>query len=409
MENRKTATHTAGEALPAGTILLGRYRIDGPLGQGGFGITYVAQDLQLHRPVAIKELFPSGYVSRDRNLRTVCVYPGKEDSMAHLRMRFEQEAQILVKLQGLEGLVWVSHLFGKNNTAYYVMELLVGEDLSHRLRTGGLMTWPQLMPILGTLMNALEQIHNAGLIHRDISPDNIFLTKDGGVRLIDFGSVRAYQGSDHFTTLIKHGFAPWEQYLTKGNQGPWTDVFSLSATAYFSLTGKCPPKAPERRMNDTLIPLERLCPNVPANVCQAIRKGLAVEIENRFQSIRQLRNALMSAPAAASSPAPGMLVCLRGIMAGKSWMLPPGATLRIGRNPDCNIVYPGGTAGISRYHCTIGRAPDGSLMVRDDGSSCGTQLVGNGQAVPLPPQKWYRVNGLHVCFGGQEEFAETGR
>ena len=205
MENRKTATHTAGEALPAGTILLGRYRIDGPLGQGGFGITYVAQDLQLHRPVAIKELFPSGYVSRDRNLRTVCTCPGKEESTAHLRMRFEQEAQILMKLQGLEGLVWVSHLFSENNTAYYVMELLVGEDLSHRLRTGGVMTWPQLMPILITLMNALEQIHNTGLIHRDISPDNIFLTRDGGVRLIDFGSVRAYQGSDHFTTLIKHG------------------------------------------------------------------------------------------------------------------------------------------------------------------------------------------------------------
>ena len=409
MEYKQTLTHTGGEALPAGTILLGRYRIDGLLGQGGFGITYVALDLQLQRPVALKELFPSGYVSRGSDLQTVCVCPGKEESAAHLRMRFEQEAQILMQLQGLEGLVWVSHLFSQNNTAYYVMELLVGEDLSQRLRTGGVMTWPQLMPILGTLMNALEKIHGAGLIHRDISPDNIFLTRDGGVRLIDFGSVRSYQGSDHFTTLIKHGFAPWEQYLTKGNQGPWTDVFSLCATAYFSLTGKCPPRATERRMNDTLIPLERLCPNVPSQVCQAIRKGLAVEIGDRFSSIAQLRKALM-VPAPSPPPhAQGAVVCLRGILAGKSWMLPPGAVLRIGRSPDCNVVYPVGAAGISRYHCTIGRTPDGILLVRDDGSTCGTRLVGQGQVLPLAPQKWYRVNGLHVCFGGQEEFAETGR
>lgn len=406
MENRKT--RTAGEALPAGDILLGRYRIDGLLGQGGFGITYVAQDLHLQRPVAVKELFPSGYVSRGRDLCTVCVCPGKEESAAHLRMRFEQEAQILMKLQGLEGLVWVSHLFSENNTAYYVMELLVGEDLSHRLRTGGIMTWPQLAPILGTLMNALERIHGAGLIHRDISPDNIFLTREGGVRLIDFGSVRAYQGNDHFTALIKHGFAPWEQYLTTGKQGPWTDVFSLCATAYFCLTGRCPPRATERRMNDTLIPLERLCPNVPLNVCQAIRKGLAVEIENRYPSIPQLRSGLFSSGIPVG-PDSGGLVCLRGIMAGRSWQLPAGASLRIGRSPDCNIVYPGGAAGISRYHCTVSRSPGGILMVRDDGSTCGTLLVGKGQAVPIPPRQWCRVGGLHVCFGGQEEFAEAGR
>ena len=208
MEYKQTLTHTGGEALPAGTILLGRYRIDGLLGQGGFGITYVALDLQLQRPVALKELFPSGYVSRGSDLQTVCVCPGKEESAAHLRMRFEQEAQILMKLQGLEGLVWVSHLFSQNNTAYYVMELLVGEDLSQRLRTGGVMTWPQLMPILGTLMNALEKIHGAGLIHRDISPDNIFLTRDGGVRLINLVPARPYQGSAPFTTLTTPASAP---------------------------------------------------------------------------------------------------------------------------------------------------------------------------------------------------------
>ena len=409
MENGRPVTHTSGEALPAGTILLGHYRIDRLLGQGGFGITYAASDLRTQSPVAVKELFPSGYVSRDPNRRTICVRPGKEENAAHLRLRFEQEAQTLMQLQGREGVIRVTHLFSENKTAYYVMELLVGEDLSHRLNTRGVMTWAQLMPILQTLMNALEQIHSAGLIHRDISPDNIFLTRDGNVRLIDFGSVRAYQGGDHFTALIKHSFAPWEQYLTKGNQGPWTDIYALCVTAYFALSGKCPPRATERRLNDTLIPLEQLCPGVPRQVCQAIQKGMAVQMEDRYQSVAQLRAALTDMPPAGNVPAPGTLVCLRGIMAGRSWQIPPGASVRIGRSPDCNVVYPADAAGISRHHCTISRSGTGILLVRDEGSSCGTRLVGGGQILPIPAWRWCRTNGLHICFGQQEEYAEVGR
>lgn len=408
MNRKRPASHTSGEALLPGTILLGRYRIDRLLGQGGFGITYVAMDMQSGRAVAVKELFPAGFVTREPDKKTLCVYPGREDAVSHLLLRFQQEAQTLMTLQGREGVLRVTHLFTENRSAYYVMELLVGEDLSQRLSRRGTMTWPQLEPILTQLMRALEQIHQVGLIHRDISPDNIFLTRDGSVRLIDFGSVRAYQGGDHFTALLKHGFAPWEQYLTNGNQGPWTDVYALCVTAYFALTGRNPPPATERRLKDTLVPLATLAPNVPKHVCQALTRGMAVLPEERWQSIPQLRSALKGTGDV--SPAqPGSLVCLRGIMAGNSWQIPPGGTLVIGRNPDCHVVYPSSAPGISRYQCVICRAPDGQLMVRDEGSSWGTRLTGTGSSILLPSKIWRPLAGLHICFGQQEEYMEVGR
>lgn len=407
MDKKKNASQTSGESLLPGTVLLGRYRIERLLGQGGFGITYVATDLPYNSAVAIKELFPAGFVGREPDRRTLCIYPGREDAFAHLLMRFEQEAQTLMKLQGRKGVLRVSHLFSENKSAYYVMELLEGEDLSHRLAHQGAMTWSQLEPILTQLMSALEQIHQVGLIHRDISPDNIFLTRDGSVRLIDFGSVRAYQGSDHFTALLKHGFAPWEQYLTSGSQGPWTDIYALCVTAYYALTGQKPPAATERRLKDSLVPLSTLAPAVPRQICQVLTKGMAVLQEDRYQSIPQLRSALSGQNA--ELPRSGTLVCLRGVMAGNSWQIPPGASLVIGRNPDCHVVYPSDTPGVSRYQCVIGRSTNGQLMVRDEGSSCGTRLVSTGSAMNLPPKVWRPLGGMHIRFGQQEEYAEVGR
>lgn len=394
---------TMGEALTPGTILLGRYRINALLGQGGFGITYVADDLLGQRPVALKELFPAGYVSRSSDGSTLSILHGMEDAVAHLKKSFEDEARILMLLQGCSGIIQVSHLFSENNTAYYVMELLVGQDLSHRLRTAGVMTWQQFSPIFHSLLDALEQIHKAGLIHRDVTPDNIFLTRQGEVRLIDFGSVRSYQGSDHFTALIKHSFAPWEQYLTKGNQGPWTDIYALCVTAYYSLSGKCPPRATERRMEDTIIPLKTLCPGLPEQICRVLHKGMAVMAEDRYSSIAQLRAALDGHAA----PVMTRLACLKGVMAGKSWTIPPETALRVGRSGDCEIRYPTGTAGVSRHHCTFFRSREGTLMVRDDGSSWGTCLVGRGGTMALPAGRWHVLGENRVCFGGQEEYVEA--
>lgn len=395
---------TTGEALAPGSILCGRYRIDSILGKGGFGITYRSQDLKRNCAVAIKELFPAACVTRAYNHRTVCVCLGRGDSFAHLLLRFEQEAQLLMQLQGVRGLIQVFHLFKENNTAYYVMELLVGEDLSYRLQNGNTMTWPQLSPVLMTLMDVLDQIHSIGLIHRDISPDNIFLTQNSGVRLIDFGSVRKYQGNDYFTAVIKQGFAPWEQYLTNGKQGPYTDVYALCATAYFALSGKSLPQAPERRMHDTLIPLEYLCPDMPKCVSTAISRGLTIEPEGRFQTIRQLRDAMFPERDSRQQE----LLCIRGIKADHCWKIPPGGSLRIGRGSNCDIVYPDNTAGISRVHCTLYHTPAGELMIRDEGSTCGTHLAANNRFFRISPHRWYSVEGMHICFGKQEEYMQKG-
>lgn len=418
MGNEKHYTTTASEALPNGTFLFNRYRIDHVLGQGGFGITYVAFDCLTQTPMAVKELFPSGFVARGPDRKTLYSCGEKNISLPHLQQRFQDEATLLMKLQGKKGVLKVTHLFDENNTFYYVMELLNGEDLSHRLKSHGAFHWQEFAPILLQIMDSLEAIHSMDLIHRDISPDNIFLTNDTGARLIDFGSVRAYQGSDHFTALLKQNFAPWEQYLTNGKQGPYTDIYALCVTSYYVLSGHLPPRAPERRMQDTVVPLHNYVPEIPQQVCQVIHTGMAVNPGDRYQTIAQFRAALMAAMNQPTPPAPhpipptvehpgASLVCLHGIMAGRSWHLAPDAVLRIGRGTNCDVVYPPNAPGVSRNQCMVGRASDGQLLVRDEGSSCGTFLVGKNQILRLEPKLWYCVNGKHIRFGQQEEYGEA--
>lgn len=392
-----------GMDLPAGTLLRGRYRIISTLGHGGFGITYKAYDAQTRCNVAVKELFPHNDVLRTSDHHTVSTLQGREDSFNHMLRSFENEAQTLIQLQRQEGIVRLFHLFNENATAYYVMELLTGEDLGCRLKRCGPMRWDHLAPIMKTLLIALEQIHRVGLIHRDISPDNIFLTENSGARLIDFGSVRTYQGGDHFTAIIKHGFAPWEQYLTDGAQGPWTDIYSLSVTAYYALSGQLPPTAPQRRLRDTVVPLEHVCQDVPLAACRAIQKGMAVRIEDRFQNVQQIRAALFSECLGGRAEAEN-LHCRSGVFAGQGWHLRPGTTVRIGRSPECELVYPGSTPGISRHQCTIYYSPNGSMVVRDDNSTYGTFLLAGDRRMKLEPGKWYHAKGMWLCFGQQEEY-----
>lgn len=396
--------HHTGASLYTGTTLRGRYRIEKTLGQGGFGITYSALDLQNRHRVAVKELFPSRCVMRAENQNTVMVHPGQESTFSHLQESFEREARILIELQNQEGVVRLMHVFSENNTMYYVMELLEGEDLMHRLKREGAMRWEQMAPILNTIMKALEQIHSVGLIHRDISPDNIFLT-DHGARLIDFGSVRNYQGEANLTAMVKRNFAPWEQFLATGHQGPWTDVYALAVTAYYALSGQLPPPATERRADDKLIPLDKLRPEIPREICAAIHRGMMVLPENRFQSVRQLRSALKLGDAPQpQKTARFRLVCLRGSLAGKFWYLQPDSMIRVGRSSDCHICYPPDSKGVSRNQCELFFSRDARFYVRDCGSRYGTRLAAPGKVVVLEPGTWYAADGAHVVFGAQEEF-----
>lgn len=396
--------HHTGSTLCAGTILRGRYRIEKVLGQGGFGVTYAALDAQAHQRVAVKELFPSRCVSRTEDRKTVRAHPGQESTFHHLQQSFEKEARILIDLQSQEGVVRLMHVFSENNTMYYVMELLEGEDLMHRLKREGAMRWEQMAPILKTIMNALEQIHAVGLIHRDISPDNIFLTEQGA-RLIDFGSVRNYQGEANMTAMVKRNFAPWEQFLSTGHQGPWTDIYALAVTAYYAMTGQLPPPATERRAGDKLIPLERIRPEIPREICAAIHKGMMVLPENRFQTVRQFKSALrLDDGIQTQSASRYRLVCLRGMLSGKTWYLQPDSMIRVGRRTDCHICYPPDYPGVSRLHCELFFSKEGRFFVRDCGSRYGTRLRSAAKIVALEPGTWYAADGAHIAFGAQEEF-----
>lgn len=394
MYSEKSCVTGKGSALPLGTMLKGRYCVKSVLGQGGFGITYSAVDMQEQNRVAVKELFPANYVYRNKDQRTVLIQQGQENSFHSMQERFVKEAKILISLNDKDGVIKLRHLFNENSTYYYVMELLEGETLGSRLKRCGAMSWDQLAPVLEGIIAALEQIHSAGLIHRDISPDNIFLTKQGA-RLIDFGSVKAFNGNRSFTVLLKHSFAPWEQYLTNGKQGPWTDVYALCVTAYYSLSGQLPPQATTRRVNDTLKPLETFCPTLSPDICRAIHTGMAVLPENRYQSVAELSRALFSGE---------NVLCLRGNHAGRGWKLTPGSILRIGRILECEVLYPPTYPGVSRRQCTVYRTTEGRFLIRDDGSCYGTFLLTGSNLISMEPGKWYCADGTHFRFGRQEEY-----
>lgn len=375
-------------ALPLGLKLHGRYWLGNVLGRGGFGITYAAWDMIANQRVAVKELYPSMDVSRGSDSCTVQILDGQEEYFSQVYHCFEKEARTLMELQD-DGVVRLYHVFTDNNTIYYVMEYLDGQDMAGVLKQNGPMSWSALAPILKTVLNALNSLHERGMIHRDISPDNIFITLEGRARLIDFGSVRTYQGTRSFTSFVKPNFAPYEQYKAHGKQGPWTDVYALSVTAYYALTGQLPPSAPDRKLNDNAVPVGRLCPQLPSHVAAGIQKGMCVSIEGRCQSARELSDLLFPGENVITDSR--VLYSCAGAMSGQSWRLRPGTRLTIGRQ-GCSILYPSERREVSRTQCTICMDGSGRVMVRDEGSRNGTYCGG----VRLQPGTWYQLQPGHV-------------
>lgn len=390
-------------ALPVGYLLRQRYIIGTVLGKGGFGITYIAWDINSNRRIAIKELFPTGVAERSDNRHTVRILPEKKTSFETLLTSFQKEVGILIQLQQHKNILSLYHVFEENGTAYYVMEYLDGQDLGKILKRTGPMTWPQLMPIVKDMMDALEQLHKAGLIHRDVSPDNIFITSSGEHRLIDLGSARTYQDNTSMTAYVKLNFAPYEQFLPNGVQGPWTDIYALCATCYYILTGKSPAIAPQRMISDTLIPLRQLCPNLPQPVLNALETGLKVNRQERCQNIAALRSMMFPMQ---EVPRTGgtRLMCVSGLKKGYTCPLSPGNPVLVGRAPECAIRYPAETSGISRHQCSFLLQNDGRVLVRDNGSSYGTYLISKGQRVKLVPMQWYYADSGWVLFGKNEQY-----
>ena len=239
--------------LPPGTLLSGThgtYRLDRVLGQGGFGITYIGCDLRLEMKVAIKEYFPVDRVSRfaETSLSVISRVGTESQDYDQGLKRFLYEARTMARMEKQPQIVMVRDYFEANHTAYIVMEYVEGTNFMQlTAQRGGRIAAGELLPLIEPLFSALSAVHAAGLIHRDISPDNLMLER-GSVRLLDFGCAReSARGTETMTIALKQGYAPIEQYQRKG-QGPWTDVYALSATIYYCLTGKVPPQSLDRSL-----------------------------------------------------------------------------------------------------------------------------------------------------------------
>src|SRR5215207_7242714 len=267
--------------------MVGRYEIVAVLGHGGFGITYRARDAQLGREVAIKEYLPLALAVRQDGTTVQPRSTTAAQDFAWGRDRFVAEGRTLASLQNAPGIVRVFDFLEANGTAYIVMQLLQGETLESRLTQAGTLPPAAVDRILWPLLDGLEQVHNAGFLHRDIKPANILLDAAGHPTLIDFGASRAAMAgrSTALTAIFTPGYAAAEQ-MTSAKQGPWTDIYSLSATLYHAITGRTPPGAFDRMLNDTYEPLSQIKPaGFSPGVLAGIDAGLAVVASDRPQSI----------------------------------------------------------------------------------------------------------------------------
>lgn len=278
------------------TILAKRYLIDKAIGEGGFGITYSAWDLTDGRHVAIKEYYPSGYVSRDTRNGAVIIGNKKNHAATNRGLkRFIDEAQNLARVSDHSGVVAVLDFFSANNTAYIVMEFLDGISLKKYVRRKGKLDEETVLTILKPVVYSLREVHAAGLIHRDISPDNILITKNGEVKLIDFGAAEQTNPDGRSVSIVlKQGYAPEEQYRLRGEQGPWTDIYALGVTIYYCLTAQLPPESIQRMYDDTIVPPSKLGAKVSPATESALMRAMAVFAADRFKNMDELIAAFYS-------------------------------------------------------------------------------------------------------------------
>ena len=277
--------------LRKGIRLIGRYTIEKVLGQGGFGITYLGIDELHEKKVAIKEFFPQGIVTRNIEYEdaVTVTFVGEKDNYNKGKEKFLKEARIMARFSKDEGIVKAQDFFEINNTAYIVMEYLEGITLKQYLRENERIEPEELLELFVPLIESLDEIHSQGLIHRDISPDNIMVLLGGKIKLMDFGAARDYTdfGEKSLSLILKPGYAPPEQYQTHGVQGPWTDIYALCATMYKCLTGENPPDAIERVMDDNLKEISEFGIPVSKQMEETIIKGMSISARNRYQNIEE--------------------------------------------------------------------------------------------------------------------------
>ena len=283
--------------LQAGFVLDGMhpYILGASLGQGGFGITYIALDMVTNQRVAIKEYYPT-YCAVRTDTRTVTYYRGQEEIYNKGKKRFLDEARVLKSLSDLNSIVNVLDFFEYNNSAYLVMEFLEGDSLKSHAQKHGRFPAQPFLKQLRPLMEDIDRMHQRGVVHRDIAPDNIILMPDGQMKLIDFGAARSYVGDKSMTVVVKKGFAPIEQYMRHGSTTA-TDVYSLAATIYYCITGTVPPDSAERQYEEDMLKSPTsLGAELSKEQERALLKALEIQPKQRTQTVAELAKALVYTP-----------------------------------------------------------------------------------------------------------------
>lgn len=433
--------------LQENVCLRGRYIIKKIIGSGGFGITYKAYDSHNKKNCAIKELFPRGVVTRLADGANVSsVSSDKQRIFEHGKERFLEEAQILQRLGNVRAVVNVYDFFQENGTCYFVMEYLEGINLGQLAKArGGSLPWEAVADIVSDVGNVLVQVHRMNIFHRDISPDNIFITYEGNVKLIDFGNAKniVRADGDRLSVVLKPGFAPLEQYSTNGHQGTFTDVYSLACTMYFILTGNKLPDAMDRVRGVNYVTLKQL--GYPEYISVAIDKALALKYRERTQTVQEflsdLRLNLKAAPPEemiAKPPAPptdkttvddkgkqwlqntmsGMtsqiqtvktpipiIDVLNGRQTGMKYKLPVNTKVIIGRSEAMAHIVIKEDLYISKSHCEIFFDSIENVFYMVDHSTNGTYVEGK----KLVKDNIYRVPaGSRVALGGSRCMLKVG-
>ena len=294
-DNTKAPAAQPDYILPCGTVLNGRYVLGKMLGQGGFGISYIAYNLALDTPVCIKEYFPAGAAMRSAVESRLVLWSGGENAEELKRGResFVKEARKAVKLRDLNHVVKVWDVFYENETAYIVMDYIEGQTLkSWLLRHGKPIGEKTCFAMLEPVMLDLQEVHERGIIHRDIKPDNLMMTPTGNLMLLDLGAAKDLSGGSSQSSYMvaSQGFSPMEQYSQGGSIGPWTDVYAMCASLYYCVTGKLLPTPMDRMLSDRW-DLSAFSPDTAA----VLKKGLAIRPEERIKSMTALRGALQAA------------------------------------------------------------------------------------------------------------------
>ncbi len=294
---KETAITTTKKHLPLRTVLKGKYLVGRVIGEGGFGITYVGYDLDLEIKVAIKEFCPGSVAGREAtDSVTIMPFGTREKEVYESeKEKFINEAKRLAKFRKLEGVVSVLDYFRENNTAYIVMDYIEGVTLKQYCKMlNAPMRWDELLGLVRPVLKSLGEIHAAGMIHRDISADNIMISKDKkSVYLIDFGTARAWEDGT-LSAYEKDFYTPWEQTSETIEQGPWTDVYALCATIYYCMTNRRLPLVSDRHGNEQIVLPSQLGIQVPAYVEAALEEGLALHPNNRIRSMEELEQKLYS-------------------------------------------------------------------------------------------------------------------